>query len=341
MAEHNKANIIKTQFWIKSLLDAFEYNTVAKLAKLTNFSWGTGDVTKDKDSFFYQVSKVCPDIRKAKKAYDLLISTPINESNWYKYKNGKQPITDKKVGVIEAFKILVPESGEVLDNGKHNLLAILGTCFVGDAVVYFKRAVDAFYETHNLEYGVGDIQSQLLGIGDLIETENLVGKQEFHRRFVDYFNKADFHRAFEIYGLLIFPSPNSDFSILDLAKKVIGVNFFGRDCQVLANELHLTLEDLMNSDTGRTEQIRYKRCAGSEPATLNYLEKEYGINKQLWIDSYRIFKYANNIFSKPQAYTETERNQMNNKEVEPIHFEGSQVIQRSTGFKFKRAEKKK
>ncbi|KPV94801.1 hypothetical protein AN214_03102 [Pseudoalteromonas sp. P1-9] len=338
MAQHNRSNIIRTQFWIHSLLSAFKYDSVAKLAKLTQLSWGTGNVKNDNDSFYYQVSSVCPDIEKARKAYNLLISKPLDPSNWYKYQNGEQPKTNRIKNVYEAFKILVPDSEAAFVNGKYNVLSIIETSFVGDAVVYFQRAVDEFYEVHNLEYGVGNISSELLGLGDVFEPACLVGQKEFYSRFVDYFNKADFRRAFEIYGLLVDPSFHSDLLILDLAKKIIGVNYFGKDCQTLANELHLTLDDLINSDLGITEEIRHKRCMGKEPVTLNYLEKEYGISKQLWVDSFRIFKYANSIFHAPHAYTEAERKQINGERAKPMHFEGSQVIQKSSGFKLKRTK---
>lgn len=121
---------------------------------------------------------------------------------------------------------------------------------------------------------------------------------------VKYFNSGDFRRAFESYALLINSNHHIDFLCLDLAKKVIEVNFFSKDCSTLSNELHLTLEDLMNVDGGITKELRYKRCISRVPFTLSYLEEEYGIKKQLWVDSYRIFKYADNAYIKPTTLTD-------------------------------------
>uniref|UniRef100_A0ABP2XXK0 Uncharacterized protein n=1 Tax=Pseudoalteromonas undina TaxID=43660 RepID=A0ABP2XXK0_9GAMM len=66
--------------------------------------------------------------------------------------------------------------------------------------------------------------------------------------------------------------------------------------------------------------------------------KQYGIDKQLWIDSYLIFKFADKRFVRPKVYTEAERNKMNSDIIKPMHFEGSQVTQKSTGFKLKRTQ---
>lgn len=338
MAQHNRSNIIRTQFWIHSLLSAFKYDSVAKLAKLTQLSWGTDNVKNDKDSFYYQVSSVCSDLDKAREAYDLLISKPLDPSNWYKYQKGEQPKTNRIKNVYEAFKILVPESAIAFEEGKYRLLSIIEATFVGQAIAYFKKAVDKFYQEHKLEYAVGGISSELLNIGSAHEPENLIGKDKFEQMFIEYWNKGDFLRAFEVYGLLVSPNPINDISILDLAKKVIAVNYFGKDFTILSNELHLTLDDLMNSDEGVNEQIRYKRCIGKEPVIFNFLQKHYGIDKQLWIDSYRIFKFADKRFVKPKVYTEAERNKMNSDIIKPMHFEGSQVTQKSTGFKLKRTQ---
>jgi hypothetical protein len=299
MAKHDQANIIRTQFWVKSLLDAFEYNSVSKLAKLSELKWIENDSQNEKESFFSHVKKVCSDKKKAKAAYDLIISKPINESNWYKYQNGEQPKTNRIKNTYDAFTILVPSSVSIFENGKYDILAIIEANFVGDAVLYFKKAIDKFHEIHDLKYGAGGVISNLLQIGDMEEPDNLVGKQEFHGRFVKYFNYGDFRRAFESYVLLINSNHHKDFLCLDLAKKVIEVNFFSKNCSTLSNELHLKLEDLMNADGGITKEIRYKRCISRVPCTLSYFEQEYGIKKQLWIDSYRIFKYADNAYIKP------------------------------------------
>jgi hypothetical protein len=97
---------------------------------------------------------------------------------------------------------------------------------------------------------------------------------------------------------------------------VIRVNFFSENCTTLANELHLTLQDLMDADMGVTEKIRFQRCSMKATFAIDYLKNSYGINKQLWIDSFRIFKYADNAYIKPKPF-----NRKNIKDELAISFE--------------------
>ncbi|ARN64662.1 hypothetical protein FORC36_0145 [Vibrio vulnificus] len=284
--------IIRTQFWIRSLLKCFGFDSVNELIKLSNKSIFKKKSKFDKsEDFFSSVEHVIPVEEDARKAYELLVLSPLEPSNWYAYFNGKQPITAKSgqgVSKVEGFSEVFPETMAVYKNGPYNLIAILECNFVATAVEMFSYAVEDFHDEHCLDYS--SHSRSLKGPYDR-DFSWMITKHEPRQGFDLNFESGNFERAMKYFSCLVtrlYPTPYwldnnpNDFLILELAEKIIRANFFGGNFKSLAREVGLTLETDLKSSI----------CNPSFTHCLHYLREEYGIEKQLWIDAFPIFKYA-------------------------------------------------
>ncbi len=299
MAKHNKSNVIRTQFWVRELLESLEFESVAQLVKLLELKWINDERFTDELSFYKAVSKVCPDKTLAKKAFELLLSNPINSTNWYKYYNGEQALTKRANNIFDAFSILIPSSKSVFHHGKYNLLEIIESQFVGDALNAYIKALTAFHQKHNLT-----LESRLnYDKFTMKNLEKIYNVKSIPDKFAEHYSWGKLREGFNIYACTVprmtdciymngteenYPQ---DFIIFEFAEMFIRANFFGNGFDTLANEWGNSRDSdpMRESSPMDATELFGRKC-------ITYLSRNYGINKQLWRDSYQIFKFIDNLY---------------------------------------------
>jgi len=228
----------------------------------------------------------------AERAYELLVLEPIDRSNWYAYYNGKQPITAKSgrgVSKVEEFGEIFPETVSVYENGPYNLLAIIECQFIANAVEMFSFAVEDFHVDNNI-LGYYSHSRSLKGPYDRGFPSDITPEQA-RSSFDIYFNGGNLIEALKYYSCVvrrIYPqsitsnTKTNDFLLLELAEKVIRANFFASGFDSLAREVGINQEEYLSTN----------HYGSSFTFCLEYIHKTYGIDKDLWIESYPIFKFS-------------------------------------------------
>ena len=285
--------IIRTQFWIRSLLDCFGFQSVSELVNLSNCTKFKEKTQKKNSRCFYScVQSVIHDTSLAEKAYKLLVLEPIDRSNWYAYYNGKQPITAKSgkgVSKVEEFGEIFPETASVYKNGPYNLLAMIECQFIGDAVEMFSFAVEDFHAENDIAKYYS--HSRLIKGPYDRGFPGDITPEEARSSFDIYFNEGNLLEALKYYSCVvqrIYPQSMkstaklNDFLLLELAEKVIRANFFASGFNSLAREVGINQEEYLSTNRFRSS---FTFC-------LDYIQKVYGIDKNLWIESYPIFKFS-------------------------------------------------
>lgn len=315
MASHNPSRIIRTQFWIREVMRAFGFDSYMDIAKL--FAIPLRSDIEVHEEFWELARRVTDNQELALEAHKIFIEDGISDRNWGKYYNGKQARSKKKKKLNDAFDKLVPQAGRVFEHGKYNILSIIESNFVEDAMILFVKGLKELHLNLDLKkqfrlressrYKNTIKQLSLSGYSpeDFHLTEDPVYREACRRML-----RGDFEVAFNLFTLFIpiiskFPLDEEkeclDFLLIDLASKIIRANYFSGGFIELANEQNLTLRDLFEScNKGESPTLRYFYAAQGHSFCLDYIRDFYGINKSLWTNSYRIFESSNKYWVKPE-----------------------------------------
>ncbi|MDO6426116.1 hypothetical protein Q4489_03785 [Thalassotalea sp. 1_MG-2023] len=318
MASHNPSRIIRTQFWIREIMSAFNFNSYLDVAKLLSIPLiNESEVSGE---FWELASRVTDDKELALEIHKTLISESLDVRNWGKYYNGKQARSKKKK-LNDAFDKLVPKARKTFKHGKYNILSIIEASFVEEAVVLFATGLTEIHQNLNIER---ELRLKYSNRYELISRK--LERHGFDKEFLSMVAYDDIYRAamiclrdgrFEAAFYLLYLSMPVlsysselddermlDFHILDLAAKVIKANYFSGGFEDLANEQNNTTDVSIPRENNKPS-ICVRPEDEEQSFCLNYIEKHYGIDKSLWSSSYRIFEYSKD-FWKPELSDRTQ-----------------------------------
>lgn len=320
MPSHNPSRIIKTQFWIREIMSAFNFNSYLDVTKL--FSTPLRRDGKVSEEFWELASKVTDDKDLALETHKILTNEEIDERNWGKYFSGKQARSNRKKKINDALDTLLPKAAKAFQHGKYNILSIIEANFVEQAVVLFANGLTQIHQDLNIErklrlkysnrYALVSRKLERYGFDE--EFLSMSSYDFIYDSAMNCLRDGRFEAAFYLLYLSLPVLENRseldnegmlDFHILDLAAKIIKANYFSGGFEDLANEQYKKPDVTANDNSFKFNHM--VRPEDEEQSfCLDYIEKRYGIDKSLWSSSYRIFEYS-------KQFGKLEKNNRNRK----------------------------
>lgn len=298
---------------------AFGFDSYMDIAKL--FTIPLRKDLKVHEDFWELAGRVTDNQELAIEAHKIFIEDGISDRNWGKYFNGKQARSKKKKKLNDAFDTLLPKAAKAFTHGKYNILSIIESSFVEEAIVHFATGLTDIH--HDLEikrrvrlkysFQFERVIRVLERHGFEEEFLSMTSYDEIYRAAMICLRDGRFEAAFYLLYLSmpVLSDPSElddermlDFHILHLAAKVIKANYFSGGFEELAKEQNKTTDVSIPCENNKSSV--FVRPEDEEQSfCLDYIENCYGIDKALWSSSYRIFEYSKD-FWRPELSDRTQ-----------------------------------